>query len=267
MPEPKTMFHAGGMRVKIFRSKAELAEAAAHRAAGYIRDAIARQGSARILVATGNSQILTIDRLVRLPGIDWTLVDAFHLDEYVGLPATHPASFRLWLRTRFAEIAGPRSMHYLNGDAAGLDAEIQRYTALLKERPVDVALIGIGENGHIAFNDPAVADFQDSATVKRVVLDEACRRQQVGEGHFPDLDSVPSEALTLTCPALLSASHLICSVPDRRKAEAVRSAIEGAISTACPASILRTHPRAFLYLDLESASLLSAHRQGDMLPV
>lgn len=258
MPDLMKTFHIGGIRAAVFESKAGLAEAAADQAATSIREAISRRGSARIAVATGNSQVALIDRLVRLPAIDWSAVDAFHLDEYVGIPDSHPASFRLWLRTRFAEIAKPRSMHYLNGDAADLNGEILRYTTLIDEQPLDLAFVGIGENGHIAFNDPAVADFDDAATVKRVALDAACRRQQVGEGHFPNMDAVPREALTLTCPALLRAYTLVCSVPDVRKALAVKDAIEGDISTTCPASILRRHPRAFLYLDAESASRLSA---------
>jgi glucosamine-6-phosphate deaminase len=256
MTDLQRNFVAGGISAAVFGSKAGLAEAAAEKAAECIREAIARNGSARVVVATGNSQIGMMELLVRKPGIDWNAVDAFHLDEYVGLPDTHPASFRLWLRTRFADIVKPRSMEYLNGEAADLEAEILRYTNLLKARPIDVALIGFGENGHIAFNDPAVADFNDPATVKRVVLDDACRRQQVGEGHFPNIAAVPVEALTVTCPALMSARTLVCTVPDGRKAQAVKGAIEGEISTACPASIVRTHPKAFLFLDQESASQL-----------
>jgi glucosamine-6-phosphate deaminase len=256
MTDLQRNFVAGGISAAVFGSKAGLAEAAAEKAAECIREAIARNGSARVVVATGNSQIGMMELLVRKPGIDWNAVDAFHLDEYVGLPDTHPASFRLWLRTRFADIVKPRSMEYLNGEAADLEAEILRYTNLLKARPIDVALIGFGENGHIAFNDPAVADFNDPATVKRVVLDDACRRQQVGEGHFPNIPAVPVEALTVTCPALMSARTLVCTVPDGRKAQAVKGAIEGEISTACPASIVRTHPKAFLFLDQESASQL-----------
>jgi glucosamine-6-phosphate deaminase len=256
MTDLQRNFVAGGISAAVFGSKAGLAEAAAEKAAECIREAIARNGSARVVVATGNSQIAMMELLVRKPGIDWNAVDAFHLDEYVGLPDTHPASFRLWLRTRFADIVKPRSMEYLNGEAADLEAEILRYTNLLKARPIDVALIGFGENGHIAFNDPAVADFNDPATVKRVVLDDACRRQQVGEGHFPNIAAVPVEALTVTCPALMSARTLVCTVPDGRKAQAVKGAIEGEISTACPASIVRTHPKAFLFLDQESASQL-----------
>jgi glucosamine-6-phosphate deaminase len=186
-----------------------------------------------------------------LPDIKWSAVEAFHLDEYVGLPVDHPASFRLWVKTRFADLVHPGLMHYLSAD------ELERYSKLLAEAPLDLCFVGIGENGHIGFNDPHVADFHDPALVKRVTLDETCRRQQVGEGHFPNLSAVPLKAVTFTCPAVVSARALVCSVPDLRKAEAVRNAIEGELSTTCPASLLRTHPNAFLYLDSESASLLS----------
>jgi len=260
VPHVNRVFRVGGIHAAVFQSKDCLAEAAAAKAAETIQEVIARRGAARIVVATGNSQLAMMDRLVRLPGVEWSAVDAFHMDEYIGIPASHLASFRLWLKSRFADIVKPRSMHYLNGDAADLQQEILRYTSLLKEQPVDLAFVGIGENGHIAFNDPGVADFNDPATVKRVVLDETCRRQQVGEGHFPNVAAVPGAALTLACPALLSAQTLVCSVPDRRKAEAVKAALEGEISTTCPASILRTHARAFLYLDLDSASGLAADR-------
>lgn len=257
MTGTRKLFRVGGIAAAVFETKEDLARAAALKSAETIRDAIARRGAARIAVATGNSQLALMQYLTRMPVIGWNAVDAFHLDEYIGLPPTHPASFRLWIRTRFAEIVKPRSMEYLVGDAADIDAEIRRYTALIAEQPLDLAFVGFGENGHIAFNDPGVADFADPATVKRVTLDAACRRQQVGEGHFPNVEAVPAEALTLTCPALMSARTLICSVPDRRKAHAVQCALEGEVSTACPASIVRTHPRAFLFLDTESASQLA----------
>jgi glucosamine-6-phosphate deaminase len=151
----------------------------------------------------------------------------------------------------------PRSAEYLRGDASDVQAECSRYSSLLLAAPVDVAFVGIGENGHIAFNDPHVADFNDPETVKIVELDEACRRQQVGEGHFPSVEDVPAEALTMTCPALMRAAHLVCSVPDARKAKAVADAVRGPLTERCPASLLRKHPDARLYLDKESASLLN----------
>jgi glucosamine-6-phosphate deaminase len=178
------------------------------------------------------------------------------MDEYVGISPEHPASFRRWLRDHLACVVHPGAVHLLNGDAPDIDAECRRYAALLAEGPVDVCFIGFGENGHIAFNDPHVADFDDPLMVKRVAMDERCRMQQVGEGHFPNLAAVPPEALTLTCPALMRAEHWICSVPDRRKAEAARNAIEGPIGPHCPASLVRAHPDAAVYLEPESTSLL-----------
>ena len=245
------------MRVRIFGNCGALAESAAHEAAALIRTAVERNGHARIVVATGNSQVAMMAKLVEMPDIPWSQVEAFHLDEYVGLSATHPASFRRWIRTRFEEKVRPRVVHYLEGNAADLDAELNRYSALLAAGPLDLAFIGIGENGHIAFNDPPVANFLDPVRVKRVPLDDMCRLQQVGEGHFPNLATVPKEAVTFTCPQLMAAENLVCSVPDLRKANAVRDSLEGPLTTACPGSLLRIHPRATLYLDAESASKLS----------
>jgi glucosamine-6-phosphate deaminase len=247
----------GRARVQIHSSQDALGAAAALQAAGLIQDAITQSSRARVVVATGNSQLALIDALVRQHGVEWNKVDAFHMDEYVGISREHPASFRKWIRTRVEERVGPGSMEYLEGDAPNLEAEMARYVRLLSAGPIDLAFVGIGENGHIAFNDPAVADFEDPLMVKRVVLDQDCRRQQVGEGHFENLDAVPREALTLTCPALFRARSWICSVPEGRKAKAVRSALEGPISTVCPGSLVRTHPNATVYLDTESSALLA----------
>jgi glucosamine-6-phosphate deaminase len=252
------MFRAGAMEVHVFPSKREASGVAAEAAAGIMRAAIAARGRARIAVSTGNSQLDFIDALVLAPDLDWSAVEAFHLDEYAGMPMTHPASFRLWLKTRLADRVPLRAMHYVNGEAPDLEAEALRYGALLAQAPIDAGFIGIGENGHIAFNDPAVADFADPLPAKVVRLDDACRRQQVGEGHFAGISAVPERALTLTCPTIFGMTNLVCCVPELRKAAAVRDAIEGPISTACPASILRTHPRAQLFLDAESASQLGS---------
>jgi glucosamine-6-phosphate deaminase len=254
---PIQTFQVDHARVEIFDSIPALGASAAARGAAIIRKAIAKQGRARIIVATGNSQFEVIKALVPAEGIDWNRVDVFHMDEYVGLPDNHPASFRLWIKTRVADQAHPRIVHYITGDAADLAAECRRYETLLNESPIDLCLLGVGENGHIAFNDPHVAEFHDPATIKLVELDERCRLQQVGEGHFPALGDVPRQALTLTCPALMRSRHMICSVPEKRKAEAVRCALKGPLTPACPASLLRTHPRATIYLDLDSASLLA----------
>jgi len=248
--------HPKQAQIRIFESKLELGRAAAAAAGVILRAAISERGAARIIVGTGPSQNETIFALTEEPGIEWGRVAVFHMDEYVGMAASHPASFRRWLDVHLAGVVHPGTVHYLNGDASDIEAECRRYAALLGAAPVDITFIGFGENGHIAFNDPGVADFHDAAVVKRVRIDERCRSQQVGEGHFPDIDSVPPEALTLTCPVLAGAAHLICSVPDRRKAEAVRDAVEGPLSEACPASLVMTHPHCEIFLDTQSASLL-----------
>ncbi|MBI5425796.1 MAG: glucosamine-6-phosphate deaminase [Opitutae bacterium] len=244
------------LNVDVRASAAELGQAAAAKAAEILTRAIATHGRARVLLATGNSQIELAARLMAAD-LAWDKVEAFHLDEYVGIPANHSASFRRWIKTRYADRAPFRSVEYLNGNAADPHEEARRYAQLLDAAPIDLAFVGFGENGHIAFNDPPVADFNDPLTVKQVELDQACRMQQVNEKHFPDLASVPRYALTVTCSALLRARHWVCSVPDLRKADAVRGALEGPLATACPASAVRTHPAAFIFLDRDSASRLT----------
>jgi glucosamine-6-phosphate deaminase len=256
MSAPIVVRKLNSMNVQVFASKKDLGQAAAEQAAGIIRAAVERRGEARIIVATGNSQLEFIEALVRIPDVPWNSVHVFHMDEYFGMSEDHPASFRRWIRQRVVDRVRPKSVHYLDGTAPDAEAECLRYARLIMEGPIDVAFVGIGENGHIAFNDPPVADFFDPNVVKVVTLDEACRRQQVGEGHFPSLEEAPRVALTLTCPALMRAEHLVCCVPDARKAKAVQAALEGPVTTGCPGSLLRTHPSAHLYLDQESASLL-----------
>jgi glucosamine-6-phosphate deaminase len=221
-----------------------------------MRSAIAQKGRSRVIGATGNSQIALVAALIR-EEIDWKAVELFHMDEYAGMKADHPASFRNWIRTRLEEKVHPRVTNYLHGDAADLQAEIARYTQLLKQAPIDVAFVGFGENGHIAFNDPPIADFNDPAMVKIVTLDEACRRQQAGEGHFRDLAAVPKAAVTITCSGLFRAGAWVCCIPESRKAQAVRDALEGAIAETCPASLVQRHPNACVYLDTDSAARLS----------
>ena len=247
----------GSAHVEIHNSNAALGNAAAERAAQLINEAIAANGHARIMVATGNSQIAFIDALTQR-SIDWKRVEVFHMDEYADISDSHSASFHRWIKTRLEDKVHPRQVHYIQGDASDLDAEIQRYAGLLQTAPMDVAFVGFGENGHIAFNDPPNADFNDPFMVKRVQLDEACRQQQAGEGHFENLASVPREAITVTCPGLFQARAWVSCVPEARKAKAVQAALEGPISTACPASLIRNHPNATLYLDNDSAVLLSA---------
>jgi glucosamine-6-phosphate deaminase len=176
------------------------------------------------------------------------------MDEYLGIADHHPASFRRFLREHVVQKVKPGTCHYLAGDALEAIRESDRYGDLLRAQPIDLCCLGIGENGHLAFNDPPVADFQDPRAVKLVRLDDACRRQQVGEGAFPDLDAVPPYAFTLTIPTLCAARRLVCVVPERRKADAVRRALQGPVDTGCPASILRRQPHATLYLDADSAS-------------
>lgn len=255
--EDAQSFQSGSARVHIYSTRSALGSAAAERAAHVITDAIKKRGRARVIVATGNSQLPLVEALVQHK-LDWKNVEIFHMDEYAGMNADHPASFRLWIRTRIEEKVHPGKANYLAGDAPDLNAEMERYSKLLNAAPIDLAFVGFGENGHIAFNDPHVADFNDPATVKRVILDDISRRQQAGEGHFKDFDSVPREALTVTCTGLFRADAWVCCVPERRKAEAVRNALEGPISESCPASLVRRHPNADVYLDAESASLLSA---------
>jgi len=250
-------FVKGRLRVSVFDTSEALGRAAALHAAMLIREAICERHSARVVFSAANSQLEVVHNLTIMEGIDWSRVEVFHVDEYVGLPAAHPASFRRWIRERIIEQVHPGAVNYLAGDAADLGAECRRYENLLAASPLDVSFLGFGENGHIGFNDPHEADFQDTCAVRRVTLDDRCRFQQVNEGHWPGLDSVPDTGLTLTCPALVSARHVICCVPDVRKAGAVSLALEGPISPVCPGSLIRTHPRAHLYLDRNSASLLS----------
>lgn len=241
--------------VRQYPDRATLGTVAAEIVATSLRETIAAARQARVIFACAPSQQEFLAALVTHP-IDWTRVTIFHMDEYVGLNATHSASFRRFLREHLiAHIAAPKAVHWIRGDE-DLERECERYAALLAERPIDLVCLGIGENGHLAFNDPPVADFHDPRVIKCVALDAACRQQQVHDGCFPELDAVPTHALTLTIPALLGAREISVVVPGARKAAAVRAALLGPIATDCPASILRTHPRAVLHLDADAAALL-----------
>ena len=244
------------LNVKIFTNKDEMGKAAAISVAEKLNAAIAEKGFANLILATGASQFQLLE-LLQQQSIDWRNITVFHLDEYKGMPVTHRASFRKYLKERILGKVQPKQVHYLNGDEPDAEAEVLRYENLLKEHPIDIACIGIGENGHIAFNDPPVADFNDPKLVKVVGLDEACRKQQLGEGWFPTFDDVPTHALSLTIPAIMHCKAICCVVPDERKAEAVFNTLNAEISTACPATILRTHPDCVLYLDKGSASKLN----------
>jgi len=242
------------MLVKVFQSSSELGREAAEAAAAALRDAIARRGKARIIVATGASQLCFFKELVASPKIDWGRVEMFHLDEYVGLPMTHGASFRKYLLERFIKPAGVGCYHLLVGEG-DVTAVCRRVGAELKAAPIDAAFVGIGENGHLAFNDPP-ADFTTEEPYLIVNLDQACRRQQVGEGWFNEISEVPQQAISMSVRQILKSRKILCVVPDRRKARAVKACLEGEISPAEPASILRTHPDVTLYLDMDSSSLL-----------
>ncbi len=247
---------ADQLPIEIHPDRAAMGVAAAERAASVLRAAIAAKGAARIIVASAPSQDELLAGLTAAPGIDWSAVTVFHMDEYVGLPAGHPATFRAYQESHLLAKVKPAAFHGIRGESADPEAECERYSALLAEAPIDLVCMGIGENGHIAFNDPPVADFHDPKLVKVVELDDACRQQQVNDGCFPDFASVPTHAITLTCPALMSGRALVCVVPGPRKAAAVRATVQDPITTACPATILRRHPDAVLYLDSASAQLL-----------
>jgi glucosamine-6-phosphate deaminase len=243
---------------RIFTTPAALGAEAARLAAAAIRAALAEHGEASIIVATGASQFATLAALVQAPGIDWSRVTAFHLDEYVGLPDTHPASFRRYLRARFCEpLADAPHFVPVLGDAADSQAELQRLNGLIAGRRIDVCLAGIGENCHLAFNDPP-ADFDTEDPYLLVTLDEACRRQQLGEGWFESLAAVPIQAISMSIRQILKAALIVLSVPDLRKAAAVRAAVAGPVTPLAPASILQRHANAVLLLDAGSAALLQS---------
>ena len=241
--------------IRILPDKRALGQAAAEEAAAILKDAIARQGQAHIVAATGASQFEFLDALTATPGLDWKKTVFFHLDEYVGLPDTHPASFRRYLRERIVEKVRPGAFHFIKGDAADPAAECRRLAALVRDRPIDVAFVGIGENGHLAFNDPP-ADFETREPYLVVDLDEACRRQQLGEGWFKTMEDVPQRAISMSVAQILRSKRIVCVVPDARKAKAVRDSVRGGVSPLRPASALQQHGATTVYLDPDSASLL-----------
>jgi glucosamine-6-phosphate deaminase len=243
------------LKVQVFNDKHALAAAAAKHAAASICEAIQSRHHARIIAATGTSQLEFLKALTQAPNIDWRCVEMFHLDEYVGLPMSHPASFRKFLLERLIHKAGITNYHFLEGDSEP-SAVIDHVGTALAAAPVDIAFVGIGENGHLAFNDPP-ADFETEEPYLIVNLDEACRRQQVGEGWFANIAEVPKRAISMSVRQILKSKNIIAVVPDSRKAKAVQACLEGKISPMSPASILRTHPNATVYLDSDSAALLT----------
>jgi glucosamine-6-phosphate deaminase len=253
---PVKTFQVDKLPVQVYASQADLSQDVARITQAYLREVLATKGSAAAILATGNSQIKFLEALIQLGGVDWSKITLFHMDEYLGISGDHKASFRRYMRERVESRVKPKAFHYLEGDALLPMDECDRYTSLLQAQPIDLCCLGVGENGHLAFNDPPVANFEDKRLVTIAKLDEKCRLQQVNEGHFPGMDAVPQYALTLTIPTLCSAKKLLCIAPEKRKAQAIKDALKGPISTACPASILRRQPHATLLVDTDSTSLL-----------
>lgn len=251
MVKPAPLPGSTNLPVARFATRAEMGKTAADHIAAHLRDLFTRQEHVRMIFAAAPSQSHMLDELAGAPGIDWNRVTAFHMDEYIGLPEGHPSGFGSWLQRHFFQRVPLGAVHLLH---PGADPQLsaQRYAALLNEAPIDVVCLGIGDNGHIAFNDPPVADFNDPLDVKVVDLDDDCRQQQVDDDCFPSFAQVPKKAITLTVPRLLNAGRLFAVVPGRRKREAVRNTLYGPVSAACPASILRTHPACTLYIDQEA---------------
>ncbi|NQT02180.1 MAG: glucosamine-6-phosphate deaminase, partial [Planctomycetes bacterium] len=232
----------------IYKTKQEMGAAAADHAGQVITRAIENKGRANIILATGTSQIEMLKNLVTTDGIDWPKVTMFHLDEYIALGPEHPASFRKFLKERFVDkVPGLKALHFVNGDADNPQAECQRVNSVIAEHPIDVAMIGIGENGHLAFNDPP-ADFEIEEPFIIVNLDERCRKQQLGEGWFDTLEQVPQQAISMSIRQITKSRCIICSAPDKRKAEAVKAAVQGQVTNMCPSSILQEHDNCTLYL-------------------
>jgi glucosamine-6-phosphate deaminase len=252
-------FRVDRLRVVVHPEGRALAGGIAAMAAEVVRRAIESRGTANVMFASGNSQLTFLEMLPELP-IDWGRIVGFHMDEYLDLSPEHPASFRRYMHERVVAPLGLTTFHEIEGDAPDPQDECDRYAALLDSHPLDLCCLGIGENGHLAFNDPPVADFDDPRDVKIVTLDDACRRQQVGEGHFATVADVPPRAITVTIPALMRAGRVLAVAPGTRKADPVRRALEGPVETSCPASILRRHPDATLHLDPGSVSKLAEVR-------
>jgi glucosamine-6-phosphate deaminase len=242
------------MIINIYHNKQKMGVEAARCAADLLQQAIAAQGEANLILATGASQLEMLSSLV-IKDIDWSKVTVFHLDEYIGLPVYHPASFRKYLKERFAgQVTGLRKFHYVNGETDP-QVECQQLGKLISSLTIDVACIGIGENGHLAFNDPP-ADFETEEPYIIVDLDPACRQQQVGEGWFASLDEVPKQAISISIRQVMKSAAIVCTVPDARKAVAVKNTIEGPVTNLVPASILQTHPRCWMYMDDPAATKL-----------
>lgn len=244
------------LKVVVYEEAKVMGEAAARFVQQKLKEAIQEKDEANMILATGASQFSFLEALQEKE-IDWQKITVFHLDEYKGISDQHPASFRKYLKERILNAVSPKKVYFLAGDSDDVEKVMEDYSAKLRKYPIDIACIGIGENGHIAFNDPPIADFEDPKLVKVAVLDDACRRQQLGEGWFPTFEDVPKEALTLTIPAIMGCKAISCVVPDERKAEAVYNTLHNEIATACPATILRKHSESKLFLDKKSASKIN----------
>ncbi|AYO31106.1 MAG: glucosamine-6-phosphate deaminase [Thermoanaerobacteraceae bacterium] len=252
-----TTFKSDNLLINIYNNRKEMGYAAARDIASKIKELLSHKDEINMVFAAAPSQDEFLEELTKIQGIQWHRINAFHLDEYIGLPEDAPQRFGRYLYERIFSKVPFKTVNYLNGNAEDIKTECERYGKLIKDNPIDIACIGIGENGHIAFNDPHVADFHDRLTVKKVNLDMKCRLQQVHDGCFTKLEDVPEYALTMTVPAIFSAEFIFCIVPGKNKAVAVKSAVESPISEKCPASILRKHSNAVLYLDEDSASDLN----------
>jgi glucosamine-6-phosphate deaminase len=249
------------LEIRIFETKLELGKAAARDAAKIINEAINKRGGAYVIAATGASQFEFLDALAQ-EEIDWTKVVFFHLDEYVGLSGSHPANFRRYLKERVGSRVHPKTFHFLDGEADDVHEECRRVGNLIAQQTIDVAFVGIGENGHLAFNDPP-SDFDIEEPYIVVNLDNLCRQQQVGEGWFKSIAEVPAQAISMSIKQILKSQHILCIVPDQRKAEAVRAAVKGEVSPMQPASILQQHEHVTLYLDRHSSSLLKQNEDNN----
>jgi glucosamine-6-phosphate deaminase len=242
------------LNVRVYADRREMGRAAGESVAERLRQLLDEQAEVRMVFAAAPSQLEMLDTLCQAEGIDWSRVTAFHMDEYIGLPEASPQRFAHFLHLHLFDRVHPGTVHLIEGNRDP-HAECERYARLIRDKPLDIICLGIGENGHLAFNDPPVADFEDPEVIKRVALDPLCRRQQVNDGCFDDLESVPAHALTLTIPTLMSGRYLVCAVPGESKRLAVAKTLNEPVSTSCPASILRYHPDCTLYLDLESSGV------------
>jgi glucosamine-6-phosphate deaminase len=249
-------YQADKLRVMIFDTRKAMGDTAGAQAAESLRALLKEKEEVNVIFAAAPSQNETLAALIQAEGIDWSRVQAFHMDEYVGLEPTHPAGFRNYLNRTIFEKLPFKNIYLINGNAKDPEEECRRYGELLQKYPVDICLLGVGENGHLAFNDPPVADFNDPVLAKVVKLEERCRIQQVNDGCFEKVEEVPTHAITVTVPGLTRAKKMFCSVPGSTKAEAISHMLSGEVSEKCPASILTTHPGAVLYLDKDSAAEL-----------